>query len=104
MGKSPYGPFSYKGVILYPQLGWTNHHSIVEVDGKWYIFYHDTQRSNGVNHLRNVKEPIEIKYNDDGTIQPIDAYFGDDVTTAPKADATPTAPSTPAAPTAPDAK
>jgi len=92
MGKSPYGPFTYKGVILEPVLGWTNHHSIVEVDGKWYIFYHDTQRSNGVNHLRNVKEPIEIKYNDDGTIQPIDAYFGDDVTTAPKVDAAPAAP------------
>jgi len=26
-----------------------------------------------------VKQPIEIKYNDDGTIQPIDAYFGDDI-------------------------
>jgi hypothetical protein len=51
----------------------------VEVDGKWYIFYHDSQKSNGVNHLRNVKEPIEITYNADGTIQPIDAYFGDDV-------------------------
>ena len=82
MGKSPYGPFTYKGVILQPQLGWTNHHSIVEVDGKWYIFYHDSQRSNGVSHLRNVKEPIEIKFNDDGTIQPIDAYFGDDAPAA----------------------
>jgi len=80
MGKSPYGPFTWKGVILEPVLGWTNHHSIVEVDGKWYIFYHDTQRSNGVNHLRNVKQPIEITYNADGTIQPIDAYFGDDIT------------------------
>ncbi len=78
MGKSPYGPFTWKGNILNPVLGWTNHHSIVEVDGKWYLFYHDAQLSNGVNHLRNVKQPIEIKYNDDGTIQPIDAYFGDD--------------------------
>jgi hypothetical protein len=77
MGKSPYGPFTWKGNILLPQLGWTNHHSIVEVDGKWYIFYHDSQRSNGVSHLRNVKEPVEIQYNDDGTIQPIDPYLGD---------------------------
>ena len=52
-------------------------HSITEIEGKWYIFYHDSQRSNGVNHLRNVKQPIEIKYNDDGTIQPIDPYFAD---------------------------
>jgi beta-xylosidase len=79
MGKSPYGPFTYKGVILQPVLGWTNHHSIFEApDGKWYIIYHDTQRSNGVNHLRNVKVPIEITYNEDGTIQPIDPYSGDD--------------------------
>jgi hypothetical protein len=78
IGKSPYGPFTWKGNILLPMLGWTNHHSIVEVGGKWYIFYHDSQRSNGVSHLRNVKQPIEIKYNEDGTIQPVDAYFGDD--------------------------
>ncbi|HEV7609611.1 MAG TPA: glycoside hydrolase family 43 protein [Steroidobacteraceae bacterium] len=85
MGKSPYGPFTFKGNILMPVLGWTNHHSIVEVDGKWYIFYHDTQRSNGVNHLRNVKQPIEITYNEDGTIQPIDAYLGDDIPAASQA-------------------
>jgi len=82
---------------LKPQLGWTNHHSIVEVDGKWYIFYHDSQRSNGVSHLRNVKEPIELKYNDDGTIQTVDAYFGDDAPAAPAADAAPAAPAAPAA-------
>jgi len=96
MGKSPYGPFTYKGVILQPQLGWTNHHSIVEVDGKWYIFYHDSQRSNGVSHLRNVKQPIEITYNDDGTIQPIDPYFGDNA--PPKADEAAAAPSQTPAP------
>jgi len=82
MGKSPYGPFTYKGVILQPVLGWTNHHSIVESGGRWYIFYHDSQRSNGVSHLRNVKEPIELKYNDDGTIQAVDPYFGDKVPAA----------------------
>jgi beta-xylosidase len=92
MGKSPYGPFTYKGVILQPVLGWTNHHSIVEVDGKWYIFYHDTQRSNGVNHLRNVKQPIEITYNEDGTIQTIDAWTED----PPAAPAAPQAPAAPA--------
>jgi hypothetical protein len=77
MGKSPYGPFTYKGVILQPVLGWTNHHSIVEVGGKWYLFYHDSQLSNGVSNLRNVKQPVQIAYNADGTIQPIDAYSGD---------------------------
>jgi hypothetical protein len=74
MGKSPYGPFTYKGRILEPVLGWTNHHSIVEVDGKWYLFYHDSQVSNGQTHLRNIKQPVELKYNEDGTIQTIDPY------------------------------
>jgi hypothetical protein len=55
-------------------LGWTNHHSIVEVDGKWYLFYHDSQVSNGQTHLRNIKHPIEIQYNEDGTIQTIDPF------------------------------
>src|SRR5690625_7581126 len=40
-GDNPYGPFTYRGVILEPVLGWTNHHSVVEVEGKWYLFYHD---------------------------------------------------------------
>jgi hypothetical protein len=74
MSKSLYGPYTYKGRILEPVLGWTNHHSIVEVDGKWYLFYHDSQVSNGQTHLRNIKHPIEIQYNEDGTIQTIDPF------------------------------
>ena len=54
-GDSPYGPFTYKGVVLNPVEGWTNHHSIVEVKGKWYLFYHDSVLSKGVTHLRSVK-------------------------------------------------
>jgi len=94
MGKSPYGPFTYKGKILEPVLGGTNHHSIVEVGGKWYLFYHDAQLSNGDTHLRNIKKPIEIHYNDDGTIQTIDAYTEDPpaAPAAPAADAAPAAP------------
>jgi hypothetical protein len=72
IGTSPYGPFTYTGVVLNPVEGWTNHHSIVEVKGKWYLFYHDTQIS-GKTHLRNVKV-TELKYNADGTIQTINAY------------------------------
>jgi len=53
IGDSPYGPFTYKGVILNPVLGWTNHHSIVEVNGNWYLFYHDVELS-GKTHLRNI--------------------------------------------------
>ncbi|MDE3252097.1 MAG: glycoside hydrolase family 43 protein [Bacteroidota bacterium] len=72
-GDSPYGPFTYQGVVLNPVEGWTNHHSIVAFKGKWYLFYHDTQLS-GKTHLRNVKV-TELKYRKDGSIIPIDPYF-----------------------------
>lgn len=73
MGDSPYGPFTYKGVILNPVVGWTNHHSIIEFKGKWYLFYHDSTLSGGKTHLRSVKV-TELKYRPDGTIETIDAY------------------------------
>jgi hypothetical protein len=73
-GTSPYGPFTVRGKILEPVLGWTNHHSIVEFQGKWYLFYHDTQISGGQTHLRNIKM-TELKYRPDGSIVTIDAYI-----------------------------
>lgn len=72
-GDNPYGPFTYQGVILEPVVGWTSHHSIVEFKGKWYLFYHDTQISEGKTHLRNVKVS-ELHYDADGKILPIKPY------------------------------
>ena len=63
-----------RGKILEPVLGWTNHHSIVEFQGKWYLFYHDAQISGGQTHLRNIKV-TELKYRADGSIVTIDAYI-----------------------------
>lgn len=71
-GDNPYGPFTYQGVVLEPVEGWTNHQSIVEVNGKWYLFYHDIQLA-GKTHLRNVKV-TELKYNEDGSIQKISPF------------------------------
>ena len=71
-GYSPWGPFTYQGRILEPVVGWTTHHSIVEHDGKWYLFYHDCELSKGVDHLRSVKVK-ELHYDDRGrfiTINP----------------------------------
>ena len=73
IGDNPYGPFTYQGVILEPVVGWTNHHSIVEFKGKWYLFYHDSTLSGGQTYLRNVKM-TELTYNEDGTIKTINAY------------------------------
>lgn len=73
IGDNPYGPFTYTGRILNPVIGWTSHHSICEIDGKWYLFYHDSSLSKGVTHLRSVKFS-EITYNEDGTINTLDPY------------------------------
>lgn len=67
--KSPYGPFTYQGVIMNPVTGWTTHHSIIPIKDKWYIFYHDVELS-GKTHLRNVKVR-ELKRRPDGSIETI---------------------------------
>ena len=71
VGDNPYGPFTYKGVILTPVVGWTTHHSIVEFSGKWYLFHHDSVPSGGKTWLRSLKV-VELEYNENGTIITID--------------------------------
>ncbi|MDN3580729.1 glycoside hydrolase family 43 protein [Mucilaginibacter flavus] len=73
IGDNPLGPFTYKGVIMKPVQGWTTHHSIVEIKGKWYIFYHDTELS-GKTYLRNVKV-VPLQHNIDGSIVEIDPFL-----------------------------
>jgi hypothetical protein len=69
---NPYGPFTYKGVVLKPVLGWTNHHSIVHYQGKWWLFFHDSSLSGGQTHLRSIKmAPLE--HLPDGSIKIINA-------------------------------
>ncbi len=70
-GDGPYGPFTYRGVVLTPVLGWTTHHSIVEFDGRWWLFYHDSSLSGGKTHLRSVKV-AELTHAADGSIVTID--------------------------------
>jgi beta-xylosidase len=67
-GTSPRGPFTYRGRILEPVVGWTTHHSFVEFEGRSYLFYHDASLSGGVDHLRSVKVK-EIAYDDAGRIR-----------------------------------
>ena len=73
IGDSPYGPFTYTGRILNPVVGWTSHHSVCEIEGKTYLFYHDSSLSKGVTHLRSVKL-AEIEYREDGSIVTLDPY------------------------------
>jgi len=70
---SPNGPFTYRGVILTPVVGWTTHHSICAFQGRWYLFYHDALLSGGVTHLRSVKcTPLHMEA--DGSIRTIHPY------------------------------
>ena len=71
--RSPRGPFTYRGRVLQPVQGWTSHHSIVKVGGRWYLFYHDTQLSNRT-HLRSVKV-TELVHEADGSIRTVDPFM-----------------------------
>lgn len=63
------GPYTYGGRILEPVVGWTTHHSIVEFEGEWYLFYHDSALS-GNDSQRNIKyAPLE--YKEDGSIKKV---------------------------------
>ncbi|MEX1306979.1 MAG: family 43 glycosylhydrolase, partial [Eubacteriales bacterium] len=70
------GPYVYRGQILTPVQGWTTHHSIVEFEGEWYLFYHDAFLSGGIDYRRCVKY-TKLDYNADGTILTIDPYEED---------------------------
>lgn len=74
VGDNPYGPFTYRGRILNPVVGWTSHHSVCKVDEKWYLFYHDSSLSKGVTHLRSVKV-AEITHREDGSIETLNPYI-----------------------------
>jgi hypothetical protein len=70
---NPYGPFTYAGKILEPVVGWTSHHSIVEFDCKWFLFYHDSSLSKGVTHLRCIKV-TKLEHDERGFIKTIHPY------------------------------
>jgi len=59
--RSPYGPFRFRGELLQPVVGWTTHHSIVEWQGRTFLFHHDSVPSGGRTWLRSVKI-AELEY------------------------------------------
>lgn len=72
MGDNPLGPFEFKGIIMEesPTGCWTNHHSIVEYNGQWYLFYHHNDYSPDMDKRRSARID-RIAFNPDGTIQPV---------------------------------
>jgi len=81
MSDNVLGPYEYKGEILDEVNSGTNHHSIVEYKGQWYLFYHNADLA-----LKNIPPDSEehkyiqwrrsvcvdyLYYNPDGTIQKV---------------------------------
>lgn len=72
MGDNPLGPFEYKGIIMdeHPSECWTNHHSIVEYKGQWYLFYHHNDLSPHFDKNRSIRVD-SLFFNEDGTIRKV---------------------------------
>jgi hypothetical protein len=49
---------------------WTIHHSLLEYNGQWYLFYHDNDLSKRDDARRSARADY-LYFNDDGTIQKI---------------------------------
>lgn len=69
---NPMGPFDFKGIIMdeSPTGCWTNHHSIVEKDGQWYLFYHHNDYSPDMDKRRSARID-SLSFNPDGTIEKV---------------------------------
>ena len=71
MSKNPMGPYEYKGIIMAETPNcWTNHHSIVNYKGQWYLFYHQNAFSPSDDKRRSVQID-KLFFNPDGTIQEV---------------------------------
>jgi len=67
MGDSPMGPFGYAGKVMEHAASVTQHGSVVEFRGKWYVFYHTSELSNGNSFRRSVCVD-ELTFGEDGRI------------------------------------
>jgi len=71
---SPLGPWKYRGVFMEQENESNNHHSIVEFQGRWILFYHRwlLDESSPCPQKRQRRICAEyLHFNPDGTIQPV---------------------------------
>ena len=81
MSDSILGPYEFKGEILDKVNSGTNHHSIVEYKGQWYLFYHNSDLAHekipaGSEERKYIEWRRSVcveylEYNDDGTIRKV---------------------------------
>jgi hypothetical protein len=72
IGDNPLGPFKFAGVIMdeSPLNCWTNHHSLLEVNGQWFLFYHQNELSPKFDKNRSICVD-SLSFNADGTIRKV---------------------------------
>lgn len=72
MSDNPLGPWDFKGIIMAesPTGCWTNHHSITEYKGQWYLFYHHNDYSPKRDKRRSARID-KLYFNADGTIKEV---------------------------------
>jgi hypothetical protein len=72
IGDNPLGPFKVTGVIMdeTPMGTWTNHHSLVQYNSQWYLFYHQSAYSPKFDKNRSVCID-SLFFNEDGTIRKV---------------------------------
>ncbi|HLP17022.1 MAG TPA: family 43 glycosylhydrolase [Bacteroidota bacterium] len=70
--KDPMGPFTYGGVLMdkWPNGCWTNHQSVVEYQGQWYLFYHHNDLSPNFDKARSIRAD-SLFFNPDGSIKKV---------------------------------
>lgn len=71
-GDNPMGPFKVAGVIMdeSPTGCWTNHHSLIEINEQWYLFYHHNDLSPEFDKNRSVRID-SLFFNDDGSVRKV---------------------------------
>lgn len=70
---SPKGPWHYRGVFMAAEGEQNNHHSIVQYQGQWLLFYHRwavDKTSKCAKPQRQVAAEY-LQFNADGTIRPV---------------------------------
>jgi arabinoxylan arabinofuranohydrolase len=74
-GTSPYGPFDWKGAMAPKPEGAQYHHSVIELKGQSYDFYHvggAAFKPQGYNGSRRILCFDKLFYNADGTIKMVE--------------------------------
>lgn len=71
-GTNPLGPFKFGGVIMdeSPVGCWTNHHSLINYNNQWFLFYHHNDYSPKFDKNRSVRID-SLFFNTDGSIKKV---------------------------------